>query len=143
MLIRILYIERENGNCWSDQDYLKSLGFRIYPSRTEWAEAMIGEVKPDLCCIQGTGDLDSGLRRALVALPRIYDLMEDELYWVERPAKGSPEVSLCDNLLDGIRLAMGLNLRNSVRDTSSSEWIPTRLDRDKHFDAFSSGRKSA
>lgn len=109
MSLRILYIESSPGRGQYDQDFLRERGLRVYPCSPELAEAMIGEVKPDLCCVEGLIKEKTGLRKAMGPLPLVASLTEDELYWVERTEKGRRKSAIADNLLDGIRQAMGLS----------------------------------
>lgn len=129
-MFKILYIESQEGNAFFEQLHLKELGFRVYPCSKDLAEAMIEEIAPDLCLLEGSREAWKSLEPRMGETPRIFCILEDELYWVEsKPSRRAPgragegiqaqveedfEVTLSDNLLDGIRAAFHLPSKDST-----------------------------
>lgn len=117
MRLKVLLTGKDKYHHEPDAEMLKERGILVYRCEEQSVNDMIEEVRPDVLIINTLDEKHSSTslyQRLLdsikyAKLPLIFTLSEDDVYLVNRKRVGlkGPRNFMTDNILDGIRTALG------------------------------------
>ncbi|MCB0696746.1 MAG: hypothetical protein KDC07_05245 [Chitinophagaceae bacterium] len=119
MRLKVLLTGKDRFDHEADAELLRERGFLVYRCKETSVNDMIEELHPDVLIINPIDEEQSSTNlynRLLdnikyAKLPLIYTLLEDDVYLVNRKrtsARGKRNF-IVDNIIDGIRTALGGN----------------------------------
>lgn len=120
MRLKVLLTGKDRFSHEPDAEILRERGFLVYRCDEHVVNDMIEEVHPDVVIINPTDEQQpaTGLYQKLLksikyaTLPLIYTLAEDDTYIVNgRRNSRNKRSYIVDNMIDGIKAALGNNNR--------------------------------
>ncbi len=134
MRIKVLMTGNDLENMALEAEVLKEHGFLVYTCPHDNAEALLGEINPDVVYLnpQDPDAQSAQLYHNLLQFssksrtPVIYTLLEDDMYMVNLNHNRNRKV-ICDNIIDAIKVALhaDVNLSSKPRYISRNIAFPT------------------
>ena len=124
MRLKVLLTGKDEKQQQPDAELLSQRGFLVYRCQEDVLNDMIDEIHPDIVIvnpIEKDNTTSSSLYERLLnnikyaRLPLIYTLSEDDVYLVNRrrTASRGKRNFIADNIVDGIKAALGFNKDNT------------------------------
>ena len=134
MRIKVLMTGNDVNNMALEAEVLKEHGFLVYTCPNDNAEALLGEIHPDVVYLnpQDPDAQSTQLYRDLLQFgnksgtPVIYTLLEDDMYMVNLNYSRNRKV-ICDNIIDAIKVALhaDVNLASKPKQIARNVAFPT------------------